>query len=71
MKKWQKYLYLGFIGTLTTTTISAAYWQTSRYFQAKKRWKVIAQELSTDNPENISEIKDLTSFKYVSINGKL
>ena len=42
----RKLVYLLFIGGLTTTTLSAAYWQTSRFYQSKERWQVISKELN-------------------------
>lgn len=42
----KKVIYVGIIGVLTSTAATAAYWQTNRYIQAKKRWKLIAEELS-------------------------
>lgn len=39
----KKVIYVGIIGVLTSTAATAAYWQTNRYIQAQKKWKLIGQ----------------------------
>lgn len=73
MNPLRKYLYIGIIGGLTCTTISATYWQTTRYLQARKRWDTISKELSLNTPPDIASISpsQLYPFRYLSINGVL
>ena len=43
MRKWQKYIYITIMTGLTSSAISACYWQGSKYYQAKARWRNIAK----------------------------
>lgn len=52
----KKIIYLIGIGFLTSTALSAAYWQTNRYFQSRKRWDIIKNELSKTNPDSLSNL---------------
>jgi len=43
--------YVLFMGALTSSAISACYWQTNRYLQARTRWDIIRKELNKTNPD--------------------
>ena len=68
----KKVVYVGFIGGLTISAMTACYWQSNRFIQARKRWEVIRQELNKEVPENLGGLgeEDLFAFRYVVVKGK-
>lgn len=45
--------YVLFISGLTASAMTACYWQSNRYLQARKRWDTINKELSKESPDHL------------------
>jgi hypothetical protein len=43
MTNLRKYFYIGLTGLLTSSAISACYWQAQRYQSAAKKWKIVSK----------------------------
>ena len=53
MNRTRKFIYVGIISFLTSTTLTATYWQISRYQQSTQRWNTIREELNNNHPKKI------------------
>lgn len=59
---------------LTATAVTACKWQTTKYYRAVDRWKIISAELNTDQATGLAQINDVAEaypYKYVKTVGQL
>jgi hypothetical protein len=54
MKGFRKWAYIGFMGALTCSALSACYWQGKKYLLSTARWDAIREELSKEHPADLA-----------------
>ena len=69
----QKVVYVVFVGGLTISAMSACKWQSFRYMEAKRRWKVIGEELNKEEPADLGRLAedDMFAYRYVAVEGEM
>lgn len=74
MNSRKKLAYLLFTGGLTASALWAFYWQSTKYLRASQKWRVITEQLDTDQPTDLAEVgktESPSAFMYVKCKGRL